>query len=246
MEDFFGWLRPGGSGRLDDLKSRKELNGEAVNIESKDSTTGRWRCKLIRTGEVLKVKATNLIAPVKIVEPTEEADSWHPQRGNNAMVTGRGDLEGQHVRILSVGTAGECRCVVRTTGEQVTIGKADLRPLAGKSDPEVSASGSSASDWGKMEQERQRMAEGFRLGFDEGAIVELRGLRSAADLNGKRGRLVKFDRQSLRWLVEVAGSQKALNPTNLVPVPGSVDDGEGSGAPPEKKARADDLADEQT
>jgi len=64
------------------------------------------------------------------------------------------------------------------------------------------------------------LAEGFRAGFAEGATVEIGGLKGMPELNGRRGKLVTFNSQSLRWNVDIEGGAgtKALNPANLVPV----------------------------
>merc|ERR1712137_111449 len=50
----------------------------------------------------------------------------------------------------------------------------------------------------------------------EGADVELHGLKGAAELNGRRGRLLRFDMASGRWEVKVVGAGgKKLKPENV-------------------------------
>lgn len=59
-------------------------------------------------------------------------------------------------------------------------------------------------------------------------LVQLRGLQSAQELNGKLGRLRRFDSAAERWEVEVRGSGlKRLREENLGPpqppeVPGAL------------------------
>mmetsp|Transcript_31246 Transcript_31246/g.72872 ORF Transcript_31246/g.72872 Transcript_31246/m.72872 type:complete len:280 (+) Transcript_31246:68-907(+) len=234
MADPFGWLRMGGTAQVTGLKARPELNGQAVTIKAKDSTTGRWRCEVISSGESIKVKADNLQAPKMEADGDDsKADTegaWL-QRGAHAAVHGEHELAGQVVRILAQEQGGQFRCVVRATNATVSIDATNLRPLAGAAAPKPkeeapaaapapAAAKTGGSDWAAVELERRRLAEGFRSGFEPGATVVLEGLRSMQDLNGKQGQLVAFNSQSLRWEVDIDGvGKKSLNPSNLVPVP---------------------------
>merc|ERR1711924_254926 len=153
-------------------------------------------------------------------------------RGVHAVVHGLENLENQIVKVLRAGADDQIKCVVRATNEQVDVPKANLRPVAGAEAPAAAAAvapdtatparATGGSDWAAAELERRRLAEGFRSGFREGATVLLQGL-SAADLNGKTGKLLTWDSQALRWQVDVEEGfgTKALRPANLVPQEGA-------------------------
>eukprot|EP00931_Biecheleriopsis_adriatica_P119455 TRINITY_DN94678_c0_g1_i1.p1 TRINITY_DN94678_c0_g1~~TRINITY_DN94678_c0_g1_i1.p1 ORF type:complete len:260 (+),score=68.97 TRINITY_DN94678_c0_g1_i1:30-782(+) len=218
------WVRPGGTAILQGLKSKPELNGQEVSIQAREPSSGRWRCKVAPFGEEMKFKAENLAKPPE--QPEQSTDEWL-RRGVQAAVSGHPDLEGQIVRVVTVESNGQCKCVVRATNEAVTVSKDKLRQLAGAAatakapEPEEAPkpAATPGRDWAAMELERRRLAEGFRSGFDEGASVLLQNLQSMPELNGKLGKLVSWDSQSLRWKVEIEGSAgvKSLRPQNLVP-----------------------------
>lgn len=248
----FGWLRTGGNAQITGLKARPALNGEAVVIEGKDPVTGRWRVKIAHSGEFIKVKADNLAPPAATADQEDAADNqeWLVRGANAVVLDTHEELAGQHVRVVSLDVAsGQVKCVVRATSVPATIDRDKLRPVEGAARPAAAAAAEPkaqpaqagrGSDWGKMELERRRLAEGFRSGFEEGATVELQGLKGAAELNGKRGRLVSWNSQSLRWNVEVEGVVKALNPSNLVPVAGPPAAEEQPAAEPEAEAAAEE------
>ncbi|CAE8607846.1 unnamed protein product, partial [Polarella glacialis] len=212
------------------LKAKPELNGQSVTIQERDPGTGRWRCKVAPFGEEIKVKADNLGKPADEGEGSKDG-KWLRRGVLAVVVTGDSPLADQIVRVVTLdeGSGGKCRCVVRASGEQVTVSRSELRPMAGAAaaaeeqpqaapQPQPATTGAPRSDWRAAELERRRLAEGFRAGFEEGATVLLQALKGAPELNGKQGKLLKFNSQSLRWQVEVDGITKSLSPSNLVPV----------------------------
>lgn len=59
-------------------------------------------------------------------------------------------------------------------------------------------------------------------GLREGAMVELLGLTAAAEFNGCRGRLMRFDTATERWEVSLVGlGPRMVRPANLAGVPTS-------------------------
>lgn len=234
-EPLYPWVHPGGRALLQGLKAKPELNGQAVNIDTRDAASGRWSCRVEPFGELIKVRPENLAKPPD--EPIQEevgvSGEWL-RRGVHAAVHSHEELAGQVVRVVSVDpVSGDCKCVVRATGDSVSINRANLRPLAGATASKVETASESkpteaktpatvrtgGSDWAAAELERRRLAEGFRSGFTEGATVLIQGLKALPDLNGKHGKLIKFDSQSLRWTVETdSEGVKAFNPKNLTPV----------------------------
>lgn len=229
------WLRPGGAAVLQGLKAKPELNGQDVEIEAKDASTGRWRCKVAPFGEVIKVRAENL-APAAAAAAVGPGAEWL-RRGVHAVVQGHGKLGGQVVRVLSVDLdSGRCECRVRATGEAATVSRAELRPLHTAAAGEAAASGADASAaspaaaaaaaaalrrpapvLGSTSEERRLLAHGGRAGYEEGATVVVDGLHAMPELNGRPGRLLTFDLNQLRWQVDIEGAGvKALKPVNLV------------------------------
>lgn len=57
-------------------------------------------------------------------------------------------------------------------------------------------------------------------GIHPGAVVKLRDLAGAAELNGRTGRCISFDQDSGRWKVDLGDGYKSLKVDNLVPAPG--------------------------
>merc|ERR1712194_90391 len=55
-------------------------------------------------------------------------------------------------------------------------------------------------------------------GYAPGATVVIEGIKAMPQLNGKRGKLLRFDGASLRWQVEIEDGlgTRALKPDNLV------------------------------
>jgi len=228
----YPWVQAGNNAWLNGLKAKPELNGQGVKILSFDRRSERWLCKVKSSGEELKVKAQNLAEhePAEAEVPNEEEEEeatknveWL-RKGVHAVVHGQEEHQNQIVRVLLVGADGPCSCLIRATGEHITVDQGNLRPLAGSTPTNTQAAtetaptnGSKGSDWAAVELERRKLAEGFRAGFEEGATVVLQGL-SSQELNGKSGQLVKWDSQSLRWQVKIEGMEenKALRPTNLV------------------------------
>eukprot|EP00930_Biecheleria_cincta_P098211 TRINITY_DN89890_c0_g1_i1.p1 TRINITY_DN89890_c0_g1~~TRINITY_DN89890_c0_g1_i1.p1 ORF type:complete len:263 (+),score=52.00 TRINITY_DN89890_c0_g1_i1:54-791(+) len=225
----YPWVKPFAKVWLQGLKAKPELNGKAVSIISLDTKSGRWLCKLIDSGERLSFKAANLAeteeAAEKSAEPTENNNFEWLVRGVHVVVHGRDELENQIVRVLNASGGDLVKCVVRATNEQVEVHRSNLRPVAGAETPKQTTTADApatrptvGSDWAAAELERRRLAEGFRSGFSEGAVVILQGL-STAELNGKTGKLVSWDSQALRWKVELEDGTgaKALRPANLIP-----------------------------
>lgn len=56
-------------------------------------------------------------------------------------------------------------------------------------------------------------------GIHPGAMVRLRGLTGATDLEGRLGRCIKFDAETGRWEVDLGDERKAIKIENLVPAP---------------------------
>jgi len=239
-EPNFPWVRPGGAALLQGLKAKPELNGQSVSILDRDPCSGRWRCKVAPFGEEIKVRPESLAKAPDASNDTQETGIQWLHRGVQAVVKDGEEFMGQFVRVLSVDNENDqCRCVVRATGAQITISRASLRPMANSAPPSTDGatavtqeqpasaaaviskpSAVAGSDWATVEFERRRLAEGFREGFFEGATVTLQGLKSVPELNGKRGKLLTFCSQSLRWQLEIENGlgTKALMPANLVPV----------------------------
>ncbi|CAK9060542.1 unnamed protein product [Durusdinium trenchii] len=160
-------------------------------------STGRWRCKVQPFGEEMKFKAENL---AEAPEKEEPIDANWLRRGVQAAVKDLPEHEGQVVRVVTVdGDTGSCKCVLRSSGEAIEVPRTKLRPLAGAATGAATASPapeveqakpqakSGGSDWAAAERERRRLAEGFRSGFEEGAVVMMEGLQSMPELNGQTG-----------------------------------------------------------
>mmetsp|Transcript_52552 Transcript_52552/g.83401 ORF Transcript_52552/g.83401 Transcript_52552/m.83401 type:complete len:192 (+) Transcript_52552:3-578(+) len=57
-------------------------------------------------------------------------------------------------------------------------------------------------------------------GIHPGAVVRLKGLTGAAELNGRKGRCISFDPESGRWKVDLGDVHKNIKPENMTPAPG--------------------------
>lgn len=56
-------------------------------------------------------------------------------------------------------------------------------------------------------------------GIHPGAVVRLKDLTGAAELNGRRGRCISFDNETGRWKIDLGDGHKNLKPDNLRPAP---------------------------
>merc|ERR1712125_274702 len=56
-------------------------------------------------------------------------------------------------------------------------------------------------------------------GIHPGAVVRLKDLTGAAELNGRKGRCISFDNETGRWKVDLGDGYKNIKQENLTPAP---------------------------
>jgi len=72
-------------------------------------------------------------------------------------------------------------------------------------------------------------------GLHPGAVVRLKGLTGATELNGRKGRCISFDPEAGRWKIDLGDGYKNIKQDNLTPAPNEK--------PPTKASAEADKAD---
>jgi len=56
-------------------------------------------------------------------------------------------------------------------------------------------------------------------GIHPGAVIRIKGLTGATELNGRKGRCISFDQENGRWKIDLGNGYKNIKIENLVPAP---------------------------